>query len=157
VPKAVQFTDWGRANQRWQLVRATGVLAQVHTAGRVKDAGNTVQYSWPGVYFEGRVSGTGVGIVLNGSAADYDVQVERLHPEAAQVCRQAGNGTDRPGTPQIRLRDIRLLMRCGSTRLPLRRTCCACCRAGRAGAGPARPCTGGQERTGRGAVEQKRT
>ena len=74
--KAVQFTDRGGANQQWQLVRATGVLAQAHTAGRVKEAGNTVQYSWPGVYFEGRVSGTGVGIVLNDSAADYDVQVD---------------------------------------------------------------------------------
>jgi lysophospholipase L1-like esterase len=57
-------------------VDTNGVLEQVHTAGRVKDAGNTVQYSWPGVYFEGRVSGTGVGIVLNDSAADYDVQVD---------------------------------------------------------------------------------
>ncbi|WTP27782.1 RICIN domain-containing protein [Streptomyces sp. NBC_00203] len=74
--KVVQFTDWGGANQQWQLVRATGVLAQVHTAGRVKDAGNTVQYSWPGVYFEGTVSGTGVGIVLGDSAADYDVQID---------------------------------------------------------------------------------
>jgi lysophospholipase L1-like esterase len=74
--KAVQFTDWGGANQQWQLVRATGVLAQAHTAGRVKDAGNAVQYSWPGVYFEGRVRGTGVGIVLNDSAADYDVQID---------------------------------------------------------------------------------
>ncbi|GAA3808589.1 hypothetical protein GCM10022403_048380 [Streptomyces coacervatus] len=74
--RVVQFTDWGGANQQWQLVRATGVLAQVHTAGRVKDSGDTVQYSWPGVYFEGRVSGTGVGIVLNDSAADYDVQID---------------------------------------------------------------------------------
>ncbi|MEV6181022.1 RICIN domain-containing protein [Streptomyces sp. NPDC052015] len=74
--KVVQFTDWGGANQQWQLVRVRGVLAQAHTAGRVKDAGNTVQYSWPGVYFEGRVSGTGVGIVLNDSAADYDVQID---------------------------------------------------------------------------------
>ncbi|GHI03506.1 hypothetical protein Scel_18270 [Streptomyces cellostaticus] len=74
--KVVQYADWGGANQQWQLVRATGVLAQVHTAGRVKDSGNTVQYSWPGVYFEGRVSGTGVGIVLNDSAADYDVQID---------------------------------------------------------------------------------
>lgn len=55
---------------------ATGVLAQVHTAGRVKDAGNTVQYSWPGVYFEGAFRGTGVGIVLNDAAADYDVQID---------------------------------------------------------------------------------
>ncbi|MDX3118476.1 GDSL-type esterase/lipase family protein [Streptomyces sp. B21-097] len=56
--------------------RAKGVQAQVHTAGRVKDAGGTVQYSWPGVYFEGRVRGTGVGVVLDDPAADYDVQVD---------------------------------------------------------------------------------
>ncbi|MFI5821862.1 SGNH/GDSL hydrolase family protein [Streptomyces rishiriensis] len=59
-----------------QPVRAKGVLAQVHTAGRVEDAGSTVRYSWPGVYFEGRVRGTGVGVVLDDSAADYDVQVD---------------------------------------------------------------------------------
>jgi lysophospholipase L1-like esterase len=52
------------------------VLSQVRTAGRVKINGNTVQYSWPGVYFEGRFRGTGVGIVLNDSAADYDVQID---------------------------------------------------------------------------------
>ncbi|WP_107083859.1 RICIN domain-containing protein [Streptomyces viridochromogenes] len=76
--KVVQYSDGDGANQRWQLVRvgSTGVPAQVHTAGRVKDSGNTVQYSWPGVYFEGRVSGTGVGIVLNDPAADYDVQID---------------------------------------------------------------------------------
>lgn len=61
---------------QWQLARMSGVLTQVHTAGRVKDGGDTVQYSWPGVYFEGRVSGTGVGIVLGDPAADYDVQVD---------------------------------------------------------------------------------
>ncbi|WP_228472808.1 RICIN domain-containing protein [Streptomyces cyaneochromogenes] len=80
--KVVQFADWGGANQQWQLARVgsgtptAGALAQAHAAGRVKDNGNTVQYSWPGVYFEGRVSGTGVGIVLNDSAADYDVQID---------------------------------------------------------------------------------
>ncbi|MFI9816374.1 cellulose binding domain-containing protein [Saccharothrix variisporea] len=48
-------------------------LAKAHTAGRVtKDA----RYSWPGVYFEGRVRGTGVGVVLDDSANDYDVQVD---------------------------------------------------------------------------------
>jgi lysophospholipase L1-like esterase len=52
------------------------VLSQVRTAGRVKVNGNTARYSWPGVYFEGRVRGTGVGIVLNDSAADYEVQVD---------------------------------------------------------------------------------
>jgi lysophospholipase L1-like esterase len=55
---------------------ADDVLSQVHTAGRVKASGDTVQYSWPGVYFEGRFRGTGVGIVLNDSAADYTVQVD---------------------------------------------------------------------------------
>jgi lysophospholipase L1-like esterase len=52
------------------------VLSQVHTAGRVKVNGSTLQYSWPGIAFEGRIRGTGVGIVLNDSAADYEVQVD---------------------------------------------------------------------------------
>ncbi|MBT2224737.1 SGNH/GDSL hydrolase family protein [Nonomuraea sp. NEAU-A123] len=56
---------------------ASGVLAKAHTAGRVKvDGGGSVQYSWPGVYFEGRFRGTGVGIVLNDSDNDYDVEVD---------------------------------------------------------------------------------
>ena len=50
--------------------------AQAHTAGRVKVSGDNLLYSWPGVYFEGRFRGTGVGIVLNDSAADYDVQID---------------------------------------------------------------------------------
>jgi len=88
-----QYTDTGGNNQQWQLIKVAGgtspspsssptsqpagdVLSQVHTAGRVEVNGNTVQYSWPGVYFEGRIRGTGVGIVLNDSAADYEVQVD---------------------------------------------------------------------------------
>jgi lysophospholipase L1-like esterase len=50
--------------------------SQAHTAGRVKTSGDSLLYSWPGVYFEGRFRGTGVGIVLNDSAADYDVQID---------------------------------------------------------------------------------
>jgi lysophospholipase L1-like esterase len=53
-----------------------GLLSQVHTGGRVEVSGGTMRYSWPGVYFEGRFRGTGVGIVLNDSAADYEVQVD---------------------------------------------------------------------------------
>jgi len=49
------------------------VLAQAHTAGRVTKNG---QYTWPGVYFEGRFRGTGVGIVLNDANNDYDVQID---------------------------------------------------------------------------------
>jgi lysophospholipase L1-like esterase len=48
-------------------------LTQAHTAGRVTASG---QYTWPGVYFEGRFRGTGVGVVLDDSANDYDVQVD---------------------------------------------------------------------------------
>ncbi|MEV5354521.1 GDSL-type esterase/lipase family protein [Streptomyces sp. NPDC052693] len=55
---------------------AKGVSATVHTAGRVQDAGDVLRYSWPGVYFEGRVRGTAVGVVLDDPAADYDVQVD---------------------------------------------------------------------------------
>ncbi len=54
-------------------VQQPDVLAQAHTAGRVTKAG---QYSWSGVYFEGRFRGTGVGIVLDDSASDYDVQID---------------------------------------------------------------------------------
>jgi lysophospholipase L1-like esterase len=54
----------------------SGILAQVHTAGRVKVSGSILRYSWPGVYFEGRIRGTKVGVVLNDAAADYDIQVD---------------------------------------------------------------------------------
>ena len=53
-----------------------GVRDSVHTVGRVKASGDVLQYSWPGVYFEGRIRGTGVGVVLDDPAADYDVQVD---------------------------------------------------------------------------------
>ena len=52
------------------------VRDSVHTAGRVEDGGDVLRYSWPGVYFEGRIRGTGVGVVLDDPAADYDVQVD---------------------------------------------------------------------------------
>ncbi|PWK85594.1 GDSL-like lipase/acylhydrolase family protein [Lentzea atacamensis] len=52
---------------------APDVLAQAHTAGRVTKSG---QYSWPGIYFEGRFRGTGVGIALNDSVNEFDVQID---------------------------------------------------------------------------------
>ncbi|SMC92789.1 cellulose binding domain-containing protein [Lentzea albidocapillata] len=48
-------------------------LTRAHTAGRVTASG---QYTWPGVYFEGRFRGTGVGIVLDDTVNDYDVQID---------------------------------------------------------------------------------
>lgn len=51
-------------------------LAGVRTAGRVEEASGAALYTWPGVYFEGRFRGTGVGIVLDDAVNDYDVQVD---------------------------------------------------------------------------------
>ncbi|GAA1719666.1 polysaccharide deacetylase family protein [Nonomuraea bangladeshensis] len=50
--------------------------AGARTAGRVEDLGDSVRYTWPGVTFEGRFQGTGVGIELNDAANDYDVQID---------------------------------------------------------------------------------
>ncbi len=55
----------------------TNVLDQVNTAGRLETTSSgAVQYTWPGVYFEGRFRGTGVGIVLNDTVNDYDVAID---------------------------------------------------------------------------------
>src|SRR5436190_4319170 len=56
-------------------IHPDGVLSEVNTPGRLKVIGKNVEYTWPGIYFEGRIRGTGVGIVLNDSGADYEVQV----------------------------------------------------------------------------------
>jgi hypothetical protein len=51
--------------------------AGAHTVGRVKEAADGfVQYTWPGISFEGRFRGTGVGIVLDDADNDYDVQID---------------------------------------------------------------------------------
>lgn len=58
-------------------LRASAAPAQVHTVGRVEEAADgSVQYTWPGISFEGRFRGTGVGIVLNDANNDYDVQID---------------------------------------------------------------------------------
>ncbi|GAA2432765.1 SGNH/GDSL hydrolase family protein [Streptomyces glaucus] len=52
-------------------------FAGFRTAGRVKRAADgSVQYTWPGIAFEGRFRGTGVGIALDDSANDYDIQID---------------------------------------------------------------------------------
>ncbi|WP_219910684.1 cellulose binding domain-containing protein [Saccharothrix carnea] len=52
------------------------ILSRTHTVGRVRATADTARYTWPGVYFESRFRGTGVGIVLNDADNDYDVQVD---------------------------------------------------------------------------------
>ncbi|MFI6209035.1 SGNH/GDSL hydrolase family protein [Streptomyces sp. NPDC051041] len=52
-------------------------FAGFRTAGRVKRAADgSVQYTWPGIAFEGRFRGTGVGIALDDSVNDYDIQID---------------------------------------------------------------------------------
>lgn len=61
-------------------VRTAGTgasAARFHTVGRVERAADgSVRYSWPGISFEGRFRGTGVGVVLDDADNDYDVQVD---------------------------------------------------------------------------------
>ncbi|MEU5109672.1 MULTISPECIES: SGNH/GDSL hydrolase family protein [unclassified Streptomyces] len=57
--------------------QASGARARFHTAGRVRNTSDgSVEYSWPGISFEGRFRGTGVGIVLDDADNDYDVQID---------------------------------------------------------------------------------
>jgi lysophospholipase L1-like esterase len=84
---------------------STTVLSKVHTAGRVQVNDNALAYSWPGVYFEGRFRGTGIGVVLNDPAADYDVQVDGA---VVATLVMPGNGTHwvfglAKGTHRVRL------------------------------------------------------
>lgn len=48
----------------------------VHAVGRVTATSGGLAYSWPGVAFEGRFRGTGVGVVLDDGNADYDLFVD---------------------------------------------------------------------------------
>ncbi|WP_207931168.1 SGNH/GDSL hydrolase family protein [Streptomyces sp. 8K308] len=51
--------------------------ARYHTVGRIRRAaGGFAEYSWPGVSFEGRFRGTGVGLVLDDADNDYDIQID---------------------------------------------------------------------------------
>ncbi|MCX4705879.1 SGNH/GDSL hydrolase family protein [Streptomyces sp. NBC_01373] len=57
--------------------QASGARARYHTVGRVKSAADGwVRYTWPGICFEGRFRGTGVGIALDDADNDYDVQID---------------------------------------------------------------------------------
>ncbi|MET8981368.1 SGNH/GDSL hydrolase family protein [Streptomyces sp. NPDC004539] len=57
--------------------RATTAPARYRTVGRTAPAADGfVQFTWPGVHFEARFAGTGVGVVLDDSVNDYDVQID---------------------------------------------------------------------------------
>lgn len=57
--------------------RASAASDRFHTVGRVVPAADGfVRYSWPGISFEGRFRGTGVGVRLDDFVNDYDVQID---------------------------------------------------------------------------------
>lgn len=61
---------------RAEAAPLAGVLDQVSTVSRVRAVDAGVRYTWPGTHFEGNFRGTGVGLALNDSVNDYDVQVD---------------------------------------------------------------------------------
>ncbi|QNP71291.1 SGNH/GDSL hydrolase family protein [Streptomyces roseirectus] len=57
--------------------RANAAPARYRTVGRTAPAADGfVQFTWPGVYFEARFRGSGVGVVLDDAVNDYDVQID---------------------------------------------------------------------------------
>jgi hypothetical protein len=69
-------TSPSRSGQPSTSTSTTPGLSQVHTPGRVRAVGTGAQFTWPGVYFEGRFRGTGVGLILNDANNDYVVQID---------------------------------------------------------------------------------
>jgi hypothetical protein len=54
---------------------STDPFRTAHIGGRVAPAGDGVVYGWPGIYFEGAFTGTGVAAVIE-DAALYDVEID---------------------------------------------------------------------------------
>jgi lysophospholipase L1-like esterase len=54
----------------------SGALPSAHVGGRVSSSGRSVLYSWPGLYFEGSFTGTGVGVVLSDNVDYFDVDID---------------------------------------------------------------------------------
>jgi hypothetical protein len=55
---------------------STDPLANAHIGGRVTPSGDGVVYSWPGVYFEGAFTGTGIGVAFDDGSDFFDVEID---------------------------------------------------------------------------------
>ncbi|XZG69028.1 glycosyl hydrolase family 18 protein [Chitinibacteraceae bacterium HSL-7] len=67
-----------------------GGLDAVQASGRVVLENGSVRYSWPGVYFDARFSGTAIGIKLDDAGNHYDVVIDG---EVARKVSAPGNAT----------------------------------------------------------------
>lgn len=55
--------------------------ASVHVVGRVKQHRDAVEYSWPGIYFEGRFSGSAIGLKFADSSSHFNIEIDGQHKE----------------------------------------------------------------------------
>lgn len=62
----------------------------VHMVGRVKYHPDAIEYSWPGIYIEGRFSGSAIGIRFADSVSHFNIDIDGQH---RQVISQPGNAT----------------------------------------------------------------
>ncbi|WP_349741699.1 hypothetical protein [Roseateles cavernae] len=64
--------------------------AAIHVVGRVKPHRDAVEYSWPGISFEGRFSGSAIGLKFADSSSHFNIEIDGQHKE---VISEPGNRT----------------------------------------------------------------
>ncbi|WP_162143289.1 carbohydrate-binding protein [Chitinilyticum aquatile] len=71
-------------------------MAAVHSGGRIQLDGDSARFSWPGVYFDARFSGSSIGLKFDDSVNHFDVLVDgkRVQEVAA------------PGKTTVWIRDL---------------------------------------------------
>lgn len=79
--------------------------ATVRVVGRVQQHPDGVEYSWPGIYFEGRFHGAAIGLRFSDDSSHFNIEIDGRHH---QVLSRPGNRTVwvqglSPGTHLIRV------------------------------------------------------
>ncbi|MDC6167641.1 hypothetical protein [Paucibacter sp. XJ19-41] len=64
--------------------------ASIHVVGRVRQHRDAVEYSWPGIYFEGRFAGSAIGLKFADSSSHFNIEIDGQHKE---VISEPGNRT----------------------------------------------------------------
>lgn len=79
--------------------------ATVRVVGRVQQHPDALEYSWPGIYFEGRFQGEAIGLKFSDDSSHFNIEIDGLHH---QVLSRPGDRTVwvqglSPGTHLIRV------------------------------------------------------
>ena len=87
----------------------TEPLANTHTGGRVQtSSAGTVAFSWPGIYFETRIKGSGVAAKFDDALNQYDIYVDgQLH----EVLKTPGNSSYQISGLSAGVHDIKIAKR----------------------------------------------